>query len=182
MKTIEQMYISKCNEPSDINEHLPTLFQLSKECKRITEFGVRGVVSTWAFAHARPQKLICVDIIKQPEVDEFLNICKAENQHAEFLLNDTLKMSIDETDLLFIDTLHTYDQLLEELTIHHSKATKYIIMHDTISHGYVNGAGHTCKKNGLIPAIQDFLSVQLDWKEKYTYKNNNGITVLERKL
>ena len=66
-------YTELCNSSSDINEHLPTLTELSKECNTIVEFGVRNVVSTFAFAVAKPNKLICVDIVKSYNVDHFLS-------------------------------------------------------------------------------------------------------------
>ena len=73
---IEIKYREKCSTHSDINEHLSTLFELSQHCKTIAEFGVRDVVSSYAFAHSRPDKLICVDIYKSNNVDVFLEECK----------------------------------------------------------------------------------------------------------
>ena len=68
MNQIVNNYHSKCNEISDINEHLPTLMELSKECETICEFGVRSIVSTWSFLtgllenNSNIKKLISVDI------------------------------------------------------------------------------------------------------------------------
>lgn len=177
MKTIEQMYMIKCSEPSDINEHLPTLYEFAKKVKNITEFGVRNVVSTWAFANSFPEKLLCVDIIKQPEVNDLLQICKNQNLNIEFKEANTLSINIEPTDLLFIDTWHSYIQLKNELQIHHSKVNNYIIMHDTITF---------CNKDqegpgpGLCPAIKEFLNEHKEWTELCTYSNNNGLTILKK--
>ena len=58
MNTIEQLFKLKCNTPGDIYEHLPTLYKYAKECSKIAEFGVRTVCSSYAFAYAKPEKLI----------------------------------------------------------------------------------------------------------------------------
>ncbi|MGD9307318.1 MAG: glycosyltransferase family 4 protein, partial [Desulfobacterales bacterium] len=44
---LEKIYSQKCETPSDINQHLPILRKYAAQCSHITEFGVRGVVSTW---------------------------------------------------------------------------------------------------------------------------------------
>ena len=48
--------------PSDINEHIPTLIKYGQECNHITEMGVRGIISTWAFLGSAPKKMISYDI------------------------------------------------------------------------------------------------------------------------
>lgn len=178
MKTIEQMYIEKSKEPSDINEHLSALYEFAKQSKTITEFGVRNVVSTWAFAHAHPERLLCVDIVRQPEVSMLLEICKHENQNIEFRQENTLTNNIEPTDLLFIDTWHSYEQLKKELERHHSNVNKFIIMHDTVTFGNRDQEG---SGQGLRPAIKEFLDNHNDWYEWGTYTNNNGLTIIAKK-
>src|SRR5262249_6872400 len=36
-----ERYQAACLEPSDLNEHLPTLYELAKECPHVTELGTR---------------------------------------------------------------------------------------------------------------------------------------------
>jgi len=174
---IEQKYFQSILARSDINEHLQTLYLYAKKCDFITEFGVRDVVSTWAFANARPKSLVCVDIKKSKNVDEFLSICSSENVNAKFVLSNTLEITIEPTDLLFIDTLHNYSQLIGELSRHSSSVSKYIIMHDTSTYGERDEVGNGC---GLKRAISEFLVSNKDWFIKETFTNNNGLTVLER--
>ena len=59
---LENNYTIRCEQPSDINEHLPTLKKYAEECEHITEMGVRWVVSTFAFMAGLPKKLISYDI------------------------------------------------------------------------------------------------------------------------
>lgn len=177
---IESKFLELCNTPSDINEHLENLFLLSKRCDTITEFGVRNVVSSYAFAHARPKKLTCVDIYKSDNVDIFLQQCSDENINAEFIHNSTLDIEIEPVDMLFIDTLHTFDQLTKELERHHENVKKYIVMHDTITFGFRDEIETTSTNNGLVPALQNFLNNHPEWVVAQVFENNNGLTILKR--
>lgn len=183
MSKINEIYISKINTPSDINEHMTTLYEFSLKCKTIAEFGVSNVVSSYAFANSRPEKLICVDIVKNNyEVDNFLSLCEDENINAEFYEHDSRTFKMENVDLIFIDTKHNYLQLKEELNNLGNKSNKYLIFHDTITFGQKDEfpefppQSHT----GLMPAIKEFLSENSNWKEVCTYSNNNGLTILER--
>ena len=49
MIDFKELYENSCRERSDINEHLPTLYEYACKCKHITEMGVRTGVSTTAF-------------------------------------------------------------------------------------------------------------------------------------
>ena len=95
---------------------------------------------------------------------------------------NALEVEIDETDLLFIDTWHCYEQLRLELRRHASKVKKYIAFHDTQTYGtrseeFMGRVG----SNGLLPAIIHFLiDTPNEWKFKIHRTNNNGLTVLER--
>jgi predicted O-methyltransferase YrrM len=183
MSVIHDKFIQLCNTPSDIYQHLPTLHEYAKKCNTIAEFGVRFVVSSYAFAAAKPKKLTCVDIITFPEVLDFVSVCKKENVNMEFIEADTLKLTLKEpVDLLFIDTKHDYAQLSKELHLHHSNVNKYIILHDTINFGFIDEDRTWEGKKGLMPAIIEFLQWHPYWKHVQTYPYNNGLTVLRKTL
>lgn len=179
----------------DINEHLPTLRRYGSNSKHITELGTRFAISTHAFLIARPSKLVSIDLNYrffepfESEIREFASACGTD---FEFIEGDVLEMEIDETDLLFIDTLHTYNQLSLELRKHESKVRKWIILHDTVTYGgtderFYKEAKISKKvkkaskdKSGLSLAITEFLQEFGSWSVKEHFSNNNGLTVLER--
>jgi hypothetical protein len=169
----QEKYEYFCTLSSDINEHMPILKKYAKECEHVTELGVRGIVSTWAFLAAKPKKLVSVDIVYPETFDgnlqEVYDAAKEINVDFKFILGDDLKISLEETDLLFIDTLHTMEQLNKELSKLGSKAKKYIILHDTYSCRFQLG-----------PAINVFLAINSNWKIHQTFINNNGLTILKR--
>lgn len=184
MSVAEKTFHQKCWEQSDINEHLPTLKALAMQCSHVTEFGVRAVVSTWAFIAAEPDTVISVDIDNPSKYH--VNLQKVEDAAKEvgvdfkFIQADTREIEIEPTDMLFIDTWHVYEQLKTELERHASKVRQFIVMHDTTSFGM---AGESSGHKGLMPAIYDFLVTTEEghkWYIASKYDNNNGLTILKR--
>lgn len=165
-----------CVTPSDINEHCPILMALASVHKHVTEFGVRYGTSTVAFLAGKPTKLVSYDMHRQIEVDAFKKM--APETEFVFIEADTLSVDIEETDLLFIDTLHTAKQLSAELFRHAGKVRRTIVMHDTETFGYLGEDGSA---GGLKMALNGFLASSGDWATARHFTNNNGLTVLLRK-
>lgn len=177
------MFQELCNTPSDINEHLPTLRDLALECESVTEMGVRGIVSTYAWVEGLRKSCVlnCIDKTHPAHwngnLDALKTACRQKNIDFYFTLGDTRNMTIGEVDLLFIDTQHTYEQLHAELELHGNKAKKYLVFHDTTSFGEVGDDGKT---PALWTAIEEFLISNKDWCIMKRYTNNNGLTILKR--
>ena len=193
MYDLEQIVNQIYTTPSDINEHIPTLIEYASECETITEMGVRAITSTWAFLGAAPNRLISYDI-EDPShygsnIQVVYDVAAQYGLNFEFKQADVLKIEIEETDLLFLDTWHAYDQLKAELDLHSPKAKKYIIMHDTTSYESRDEPltsentfeGEKSTGKGLWPAITEFLEENDGWVLHKRYTNNNGITILKRK-
>ena len=197
-----KLYIDKCRTPSDINEHLPTLYEYTKKCNSVVECGVRDIVSSYAFAYGLignpSNKYYLVDPYKSGQVDNFLRLCNQEGVNAEFIHGSDITCPLVDTDILFIDTWHVYGHLKRELAYWHSSVKKYIIMHDTTVDEWL-GETIRCTWNaveqsknsgipvdeinkGLWPAIEEFLGEHPEWKIEKRYTNNNGLTVLTRVL
>jgi hypothetical protein len=193
MEKILEKYNHHKNTPSDINEHLETLYNLGQECSHITEMGVRWVSSTWPLVYSNPKKIISYDIVTNPNIIEVINLCNEYSVDYSFHEKDVLNIEIEPTELLFIDTLHTYNQLINELKIHSNKVSKYIVLHDTEFFGRVDEtvyehASYLIKesattKQGLMTAVEDFLLTDLgqSWELFKIYENNNGLTILKNK-
>ena len=184
---------------SEINEHLPTLYSLAKNCSSVVELGVCHGKSTRALL-ASGVKLRSYDVWIEPRVLQLFKYAKSIGNDVEYIENNSLKTEIEECDMLFIDSWHHYYQLKKELKLHASKVKKYIVFHDTVSCGssgedwksWGNGSQieyeTLCKdldvdkidNIGINSAIFEFLSENSEWRVKIHYKNNNGLTVLER--
>lgn len=175
-KNILKLYNDLCKEKSDINEHLPTLKKYGEMVDHITEFGVRTGRSTAAFLASTPSIMYSYDITSR-KFNYKLFKTLAEKTEFVFTEGDTLKIEIEETDLLFIDTYHTYNQLRQELEKHPVRVRKYIIIHDTETFGEV---GIDKKIPGLFKAIDEFVNINSNWIVKEKFINNNGLTILKR--
>jgi hypothetical protein len=202
---INNKYLSLCKTPSDINEHLSTLYQLSTECNSVLELGVRGVVSSWSFINGLvsnlsnlDKKLLFLNDIQTCDISELLECTKNLSIEIKYQWINCLDLDFGDYkfDMVFIDTWHVYGQLKRELNKFSKITTKYIVMHDTTVDEY-EGETIRCEFNaqqqseesgipleeilkGLKPAIDEFLVNNFDWKIKKKYTNNNGLTILER--
>ena len=197
-------YFTLKTKPSDINEHLKTLYKYSKDCQSIFETGVRGVVSSWALLYGLSKnnsttKKILLNDIEKVNVESISKIAKKKNIDLHFIQKNNLELEINSEfnfDLTFIDTLHVYGQLKRELEKFSPVTKKYIILHDTTvdgEFGEVNRLNFDINEIyketkiskdelliGLWPAVEEFVANNKNWIIKKRYTNNNGLTVLKR--
>lgn len=173
---LEQFYAAACAAPSDIYIHLPRLAALAAQCEHVTEMGVREGVSSRALLWAQPTTLRCYDIdaSHQAKWDELTSM--RGRTDVRFEIADTRVLDIEETELLFIDTLHVYGQLKVELARHSPKVTQYIALHDTET---FRVRGEDPSQGGLWAAVEEFLAEDTFRIVKH-YPDNNGLTVLGR--
>jgi hypothetical protein len=207
---LENKYRELCCTPSDINEHLPTLFYYSSKCQSAIELGVRGVISTYAILYGlllnnNNNKKLLLNDIEPCNISDIIEIANDLEVELKYEWISDLEMNITENyDLTFIDTFHVYGQLKRELDKFSKITNKYIIMHDTTvdeKYGEIyrcyynedaarNEASRVSKTTnipedellkGLWPAIEEFLDNNQDWTLCKRYMNNNGLTILEKK-
>lgn len=205
MELIKHKYEIQCITPSDINEHLPTLFEYSKQCESVIECGVRGIVSSWAFIYGllnneKNKKKIIMNDIYDFNFNEVERLTKNTNILIEKIIINDLNLELNENyDMVFIDTFHVYGQLKRELNKFSKITNKYIIMHDTEVDA-INGEYlriQSCMpdikelsistgipveeiKCGLRPAINEFLEENKNWVVHQHFTNNNGLTILKK--
>jgi len=80
------------------------------------------------------------------------------------------KIADNPTDLLFIDGLHTYEQVSQELVLYGPHVSKYIIMHDTTLYPT------------LSLAAEFFVRDNKEWKIIEKFENNPGLTIIKRNV
>tara|TARA_B110000977_G_C10993045_1_gene460704 strand:- start:473 stop:1063 length:591 start_codon:yes stop_codon:yes gene_type:complete len=181
--------------PSDINEHFPTIIKYGSECDHITEMGVRGIYSTWAWLACNPKNgLYSYDLYNPTkwggDLQSVIDTASSYGIKFQFTEADVTQIVIEPTDLLFIDTWHCYDQLKLELSLHSSKVKKYICFHDTTTYAHVNEpltSDHNWEEKvtsgkGIWDAINEFLNENdSTWEVVERFTNNNGFTIIKRK-
>lgn len=206
MHKLEEIVNIMAETPGDINEHISTLVRYGSECSHITEMGVRWITSTWAFLGCIPDKLISYDM-RNPStwgqggegengsiiqrgyntIEDVYEMAKCVGVNYEFIQANVLDVEIEETDLLFLDTWHSYKQLKAELEKHSSKARKYIVLHDTTTYANTDetnyeilGPEWKAEGKGIWLAVEEFLSSNNNWSLCERFTNNNGLTILKR--
>lgn len=184
--------------PSDIQEHLPELRKLARGVSSVAEIGLRNMLSTWALLlglseSSKPDRsYLGIDLAMPP----FLSIAKRLSKEGrisfQFRQKNDLNIRIRETDLLFIDSLHTYCHLTYELEKFSPKIKKFIALHDTSAPwGNSDDSSYSGdyseyplwidrNKKGLWPAVEDFLTRHPEWKLEKRLMNYHGFTVLKR--
>ncbi len=197
--TLEELYQKRCQTPSSINLHLPMLRAYAEQCATVVELGVDTGQSTTAFLVAQPVELVSYDVNRRPELDLLIHFgtdfevdefsrgfsTKIGKTFWDFFIMDSLSSSFN-ADLLFIDTWHSYHLLRQELALHHERVTKFILIHDIVSFGSIaEGAGDHPDwpeewKRGLLPAIDEFLYLHSEWRERERSTIQSGLMVLER--
>lgn len=177
---------------NDTSEFI-TLFQsYASKCSHVTEFGVRDAISTIGFLAGWPDQLHSYDIKESSNIKEVEDLADQNGVYFYFYLQDTLEADIRETDLLFIDTYHSYKQLKAELTRHGNKSRKWILLHDTTLFGeegmdslMVSEKGLSKEEMDFIPmglnhAIHEFIRANPVWSIKEKIESPWGLTILER--
>jgi hypothetical protein len=164
--TLEELYQTRCNTGHNIDKHLPILRQYAERCERVTEFGTDIGFSTCAFLVARPARLDCYDVVRTEEVNLLASLCPAGTVF-EFHQFDTLTVEICPTDLLFIDTIHTYAQVKAELERHGHNVRRYLIFHDTVSNP------------GIVPAIEEYTTAH-HWTLEHWLTDQSGLAIYRR--
>ncbi|MBS0628656.1 MAG: hypothetical protein JSS30_00350 [Verrucomicrobia bacterium] len=197
---LRKIYQRNCKKPSDIHEHLPLLRELAKECSTVTEIGTRGMVSTWGILLGLSENVseirsyTGIDLALPPKRTLQLAKLLAQKNRISFQFwnADDMKIDIQPSDLLFIDSLHTYAHLTFELEKFSSKVSKYIALHDTSApwgekdddeyHGNFSEYPLFIDRNkrGLWLAVGDFLDRHPEWVLHKRYLNCHGFTILKR--
>ena len=184
------------NKNLDLYNEILHIKKYAEQSDSIVEMGVRDVHSTIPMILSNPNKMISLDLFDPSHysaaerMECVTDYAKTNNIDYQFIIGSSLEYELkDNFDMLFIDTLHRYSILKEELNRHHKKINKFIILHDTINNAYVNEADYfeteqkynlTSDKVGLMCAILEFLLENQEWKIKEFTTIGSGLMVLIR--
>ena len=140
-------------------------------CDSYTEMGINQGATLAAAVLENPKTVRAYDIGLKwyNEARHLFDKYASENKiDLEVFEISTLDCVIDETDLLYIDTMHKYDHLKEELSLHGNKVKKYMIFHDT------NAVA------ALRKAVEEYVAENLEWKIITDCKINVGFMTIKR--
>ena len=101
----------------------------------------------------------------------------------------------DEVDLTFLDTVHTYQHVAEELRIHGQTSKKFVAVHDTkypksvvkdvgkldLGPHYQIITAEFCHKKTVGRAVTDFVKASGQWEMVLNSKSGTGLMIIGRK-
>lgn len=183
MSFVEECYKEARNTPSDIYQHIPRLYDLALICTasrdggHITELGWGN--STFAFLRAKPKYLCSYDLFDSHSIPNVFPVIQAqlaeEDSIFKYEKSSIDQLEIEETDLLFIDIVHTYDNFVKVLYKYGHIARYFIVIHDVITYG---ADGELPNTKGIWPAICEYIRDNPQWKLSGFWINNNGLIIL----
>lgn len=200
-RLLREAFFQQVETEGDINEHLFTLCDYAKQSRVIGELGVRGGASTLALSlgllngGTLGKRLLSVDIDNCGLAPAF-SLARSCGLDATFIQEDSIKVQLPKMDLLFIDSLHCYAHLKNELETHHQRVSRWIILHDTEVYGRTSDlvrfnhdlismsekTGYSIEGlyKGLSFAVDEFLAQYSEWSIERVHHHNHGLTVLRR--
>lgn len=164
---------------SDINEHLPTLYNLVLEvqAKLVLELGTRSGESMVALlegVHGTGGELYSVDIDPCESAKSKVDLYKLGGRW-HFVLSDDIKFGLEWPkeklfDLIFIDTAHTYEQTKKEIEVFEPlvRSGGILAFHDSSSHA-----------EGVLKPIYEMMAMHPSY-ELELHKNNNGLAIIRK--
>ena len=163
---------SYLQRPSDIWEHLVTLYMLTVEfdLKTVLELGTAEGESTIAFLQATKKiggKVYSIDINPCLEAQKIVESNGLQDRWT-FIQNDDLQVNWEKKiDHLFIDTSHEFQHTLNELKKYETYVRNggIISLHDIITFPSV------------MKAVNEFLRGRNDLRV-YKYLHNNGLVII----
>ncbi len=166
---LTELYLHNFRRAHDINEHLPYLAGLALG-KTVVELGFRTGRSTSAFLMGGASHVTVYDTHPcKASVDRFEALAP---DRFTFIQGNSLKATIPSCGILFIDSYHSGEQLLQELKLHAGKCC-LAVLHDTTAYAEV-GEDNT---KGLLWAVRKFVA-ETAFNVQVAFPNNNGLTVL----
>jgi hypothetical protein len=169
---LEDLYYLRRTTPGNIHEHLPTLRAFSRGV--VVEIGTNEAVSTTALLAGQPDSLTTWDLNPSPNAEDLRQY--AGKTHYDVRQGDSRYIEIGPCDVLFIDSLHTREQLDIELRRHAPRVTESILLHDTETFGERGEDGG----QGLLVAVRAFLADCPEWRLVSHWPNCHGLTLLRR--
>jgi len=172
---INDVYKHWCDTPSNMQNEIRTIHRYACMCKHITEFGFGVGRSGSAILAAKPKKYITYDVRDYGPREQYKKLAEFEELDFEFILGDSTEVEIEPTEMLFIDSWHTFKQKTIELSKHVKKVSKFILIHDTRTCGH---RGEDGTEPGYLQAIKNFLLTNENWYLLEIDQTGNGICVL----
>jgi len=178
---VEKTYTDLGNKGSGTNAHIHAIYEYAKSCNSIIDFGMRELGVCCALIHLNPRQLLLLKGSKTSH--DTVHKLTAHTCNTNVIIQDldtdnNFKLT-SPFDMIIINNLQNYEDVIKILTNNSNLINKYIIVNGTITWGQQD---ETKSGVGLFAALKQFLHTNKNWKELGTFTNSDGLTILERIL
>ena len=144
-----------------------------EEVNHVVECGVFQGCSTSAFMSGRIKRLDSYDLDLSLVYRPLFNRIKED---IEWTLErkNTIQDLVPECDFLFLDTMHTYEHVIQEIRLQGKQARKYIAVHDT---NYP--PPHKNPKKLVRDAVEEY-ATENNLKIIVDFRDHTGIMIVEK--
>lgn len=170
-------------------KHLPVLRWYAEQARSAVELGVKHGGSSTALLLGCYEnteewggpRVHSFDIQETPRAKELALLMGSA---WDYRIEDSRRVEQVACDLLFVDSLHVYEQTRDELKHWGPWVTRFLVFHDTVTFGSVGAQGETGRhdpdKLGIRHAIDEFMQAFPKWKIDYVSADSHGLLVLKR--
>ena len=155
------------------SDHHRIILNKMKSCDSYTEFGICQGHSLAAVMLTNPKKIRAYDINLDWYIPaKHLFDGYADNHQIDFDIFETDTSTcpvIDKTDMLHIDSKHTFLHCNAELNLHANQVQKFIVFHDT-------------NESGIWRAVTEYVNCNKEWSIIERETAGVGCTVIERRM
>lgn len=175
-RTADEIFNQFCDNPRDLDKHLGFMRELALQVGSVCEFGKRQE-SLAAWVVAGVGRIESHNAEQKAEYQALVEIFKEGGGEITVDNRPALAVeSIQETDLLWLDTVHHYDRTRGELQKFAKSVTRYIVVRGTGEFGFnAEGGGP-----GMFGALREFVDENPEWFVMYHTTVEYGITVLSK--
>jgi cephalosporin hydroxylase len=150
------------------------LTEYSRGLESVVEFGTWNGQGAVIFANAGVKDITTCDInLDHVDQEKIKSICGDIKFNKENSLNPSKKY---EADLIFFDTMHTYEHVIKELRVNAEGAKKYFAVHDT---NYP--PPRKSPKKLVRDAVLEYLEENKNFVLELEDKTSTGIMIAKRK-
>lgn len=170
---IEDAYQFVRKVPRDFDQHMPKLRELADQCEHVTEFSIRRE-SCIALCASKAKTIISRNSEQTDPL--MMQIQQALGVRLQHFDRNVTPPDIFETDLLFLNTVHTGERVMQQLQSYAKFVKRYIVLHNTQIYGERGEDGQI----GIMVAARGFMRSNPEWSVVYHTIDQYGLTVLSR--
>jgi len=177
MQAIHENFVNNIK----LNNQMITFVRYTSRVRHMTILGAGNGLSLLAAMAAKPDFIRLYDNTLQ-DTQQYRDVCASENINFSFNVCDLNQVTIEPTDLLYIDTANEGNIKYTELKKYQNCVSRYMLVNKSHQHAHDAQAGIELSNGiqpcGVIHGINSFISEFPSWHILEHLDHDPGLTVL----